>query len=71
MGEAAAGERDICIELAVALLAGLRARRKQTELFQLAREPCVDPGALAKLVEIELVLLAGQSPTPLLTVTRS
>ena len=71
LGEAPAGERDLRVQLAVALLAGLRTRHKQAELLQLPCEPRVDPGPLAELVEIELGLLGGQARAPLLTVPRS
>jgi hypothetical protein len=60
-----ARERDVCLELGVALLAGFCSRREQTEVLQLSRKPRVDAGALAQPVEVELGLVrrqAGRSP---------
>src|SRR5204862_7797797 len=56
----AARERNLGIELAVALLPPVRARREQSEVLELAREPCVDACALAELVEVELVFFVRQ-----------
>src|SRR5206468_8662287 len=67
VGKPAARERDVRLELCVALLPRLRARRQQPEFLQLAGEAPVDPGALAELLQVEFGLLGRQarSPAPL------
>ena len=60
-----AGGSDVGFELGVPLLPTLGARREQTELFEVTCQARVDAGALAQLVEVELVFLGVDGAAPL------
>src|SRR5207244_11049333 len=64
--ELRAGNRDVDVALAVALLAVLRARLDEPVVLQLACELAADPGTSADLREVEVVLAAEpERPRPL------
>jgi len=64
--ELRAGNRDVDVALAVALLAVLRARLDEPVVLQLACELAADPGPSADLREVEVVLAAEpERPRPL------
>ena len=70
--EPAAGERDVRIELPVALVSALRPRREESEILQLARQARIDSGTLTQLAQVELVLRAAEdSRAPFLAIARN
>ncbi len=60
-GDPGTRERDVGLALAVESLAALDAGCEQAEVLELARELGRDPGALAELGHVDLVLLPAQA----------